>query len=82
MLVATYILVLFWQTNKFYLLTVLATLKSYKDHGRQSLTANTLYLQELEFALQIFNYFFTSVFILEAAMKIIALGTLRYMRDR
>ncbi|XP_052765335.1 voltage-dependent T-type calcium channel subunit alpha-1I-like isoform X3 [Mya arenaria] len=38
--------------------------------------------KELEFALQIFNYFFTSVFILEAAMKIIALGTIRYMRDR
>ncbi|XP_053393144.1 voltage-dependent T-type calcium channel subunit alpha-1G-like isoform X2 [Mercenaria mercenaria] len=38
--------------------------------------------KELEFALQIFNYFFTSVFILEAAMKIIALGTLRYLRDR
>ncbi|KAL4240739.1 Voltage-dependent T-type calcium channel subunit alpha-1G [Mactra antiquata] len=38
--------------------------------------------KELEFALQIFNYFFTSVFILEAAMKIIALGTIRYLRDR
>ncbi|KAH3871517.1 hypothetical protein DPMN_034720 [Dreissena polymorpha] len=38
--------------------------------------------KELEFALQICNYFFTSVFILEAAMKIVALGTLRYFRDR
>ncbi|XP_071106235.1 voltage-dependent T-type calcium channel subunit alpha-1G-like isoform X3 [Haliotis cracherodii] len=38
--------------------------------------------QELEFALKIFNYFFTSVFILEAIMKIVALGFLRYMRDR
>lgn len=37
---------------------------------------------ELQFALQIFNYFFTSVFILEAIMKIVALGTIRYMKDR
>ena len=39
-------------------------------------------LQELEFALQIFNFFFTSVFILEAAVKIIALGLMRYLSDR
>lgn len=38
--------------------------------------------QELQFALKIFNYFFTSVFILEAIMKIVALGFLRYIRDR
>lgn len=38
--------------------------------------------KELEFSLQIFNYFFTSVFILEAVMKIVALGILRYLRDR
>nr|KAG5713418.1 hypothetical protein BaRGS_024966 [Batillaria attramentaria] len=37
---------------------------------------------ELEFALKIFNYFFTSVFILEAVMKIVALGFLRYIKDR
>ncbi|XP_025084578.1 voltage-dependent T-type calcium channel subunit alpha-1G-like isoform X7 [Pomacea canaliculata] len=37
---------------------------------------------ELEFALMIFNYFFTSVFILEAAMKIVALGFFRYIKDR
>lgn len=30
----------------------------------------------------IFNYFFTSVFILEAAMKIVALGFFRYIKDR
>ncbi|KAK7113083.1 hypothetical protein V1264_012439 [Littorina saxatilis] len=36
----------------------------------------------LEFALKIFNYFFTSVFILEAAMKIVSLGFVRYIRDR
>jgi voltage-dependent calcium channel T type alpha-1G len=39
-------------------------------------------LQELEFALKIFNYFFTSVFIMEATMKIIALGMIRYIKDR
>ena len=39
-------------------------------------------MQELQFALKIFNYFFTSVFILEAIMKIVALGFLRYIRDR
>ncbi|KAH9513030.1 Voltage-dependent T-type calcium channel subunit alpha-1H [Bulinus truncatus] len=38
--------------------------------------------QELEFALKIFNFFFTSVFILEALMKIVALGFLRYIKDR
>ncbi|XP_059138724.1 voltage-dependent T-type calcium channel subunit alpha-1G-like isoform X5 [Physella acuta] len=37
---------------------------------------------ELEHALKIFNFFFTSVFILEAAMKIIALGFLRFIKDR
>ncbi|KAL8610475.1 hypothetical protein ACOMHN_060395 [Nucella lapillus] len=37
---------------------------------------------ELQFALKIFNYFFTSVFILEAAMKIVSLGFLRYIKDR
>ncbi|XP_052824853.1 voltage-dependent T-type calcium channel subunit alpha-1I isoform X2 [Octopus bimaculoides] len=36
----------------------------------------------LEFALKIFNYFFTSVFILEATMKMVALGFMRYMRER
>lgn len=39
-------------------------------------------LQQLQFALKIFNYFFTSVFILEAVMKIIALGVVRYFKDR
>ncbi|KAK3601868.1 hypothetical protein CHS0354_041799 [Potamilus streckersoni] len=38
--------------------------------------------EELKFALKIFNYFFTSVFILEAAMKVISLGWIRYFRDR
>lgn len=41
-----------------------------------------MYLQELAFALQIFNFFFTSVFILEAAVKIVALGLMRYLSDR
>ncbi|XP_061166104.1 voltage-dependent T-type calcium channel subunit alpha-1H-like [Saccostrea echinata] len=37
---------------------------------------------ELEFALKIFNYFFTSVFIIEASLKILALGLVRYIKDR
>uniref|UniRef100_T1DC41 Voltage-dependent T-type calcium channel subunit alpha n=2 Tax=Entelegynae TaxID=74971 RepID=T1DC41_CUPSA len=37
---------------------------------------------ELEYALKVFNYFFTAVFILEAAMKIVALGLRRYLSDR
>ena len=37
---------------------------------------------ELEFALKIFNYFFTGIFIIEAGMKISALGLQRYLSDR
>ncbi|XP_066974796.1 voltage-dependent T-type calcium channel subunit alpha-1G isoform X1 [Macrobrachium rosenbergii] len=37
--------------------------------------------KELEYALQIFNYFFTAVFILESAMKMVALGCRRYFQD-
>lgn len=36
----------------------------------------------LEYALKIFNYFFTAVFILEAAMKLVALGFKLYMKDK
>uniref|UniRef100_A0A182J185 Ion transport domain-containing protein n=1 Tax=Anopheles atroparvus TaxID=41427 RepID=A0A182J185_ANOAO len=36
----------------------------------------------LEYALKIFNYFFTAVFILEAAMKLLALGAKIYLKDR
>jgi len=39
-------------------------------------------LQELEFALKIFNYFFTSMFVVEAAVKTISLGVVRYITDR
>jgi len=38
--------------------------------------------QELEFALKIFNYFFTSMFVIEAAIKTISLGVVRYITDR
>ncbi|XP_050718751.1 voltage-dependent T-type calcium channel subunit alpha-1G-like isoform X6 [Eriocheir sinensis] len=38
--------------------------------------------KELEYALQIFNYFFTAVFILESVMKMVALGCRRYFQDR
>ena len=31
------------------------------------------FLQELEFALKVFNYFFTAIFIVEAGMKVAAL---------
>lgn len=36
----------------------------------------------LEYALKIFNYFFTAVFILEAIMKLVALGFKIYMKDK
>lgn len=36
----------------------------------------------LEYALKIFNYFFTAVFILEALMKLVALGIKLYMKDK
>lgn len=36
----------------------------------------------LEYALKIFNYFFTAVFILEAVMKLVALGIRLYMKDK
>ena len=38
--------------------------------------------QSLQYALKIFNYFFTCVFILEAIVKIVALGVVRYFKDR
>ena len=38
--------------------------------------------QGLAYALKVFNYFFTAVFILEAGMKIAALGCGRYLNDR
>lgn len=36
----------------------------------------------LEYALKIFNYFFTAVFIIEAIMKLVALGLRIYMKDK
>ena len=38
--------------------------------------------QELEYALKLFNYFFTGIFIVEAGMKVSALGLTRYLSDR
>lgn len=38
--------------------------------------------QGLEYALKIFNYFFTAVFILELSMKLIALGILLYLKEK
>lgn len=35
----------------------------------------------LEYALKIFNYFFTAVFIVEAIMKVCALGLTYYLKD-
>ncbi|XP_027195936.2 ca[2+]-channel protein alpha[[1]] subunit T isoform X1 [Dermatophagoides pteronyssinus] len=37
---------------------------------------------ELEFALKLFNFIFTSVFIVEAIMKAVALGLKRYLTDK
>lgn len=36
----------------------------------------------LKYALKIFNYFFTAVFILESIMKLVALGVRLYMKDK
>lgn len=36
----------------------------------------------LQYALKIFNYFFTAVFILEAIMKLVALGFKIYLKDK
>lgn len=36
----------------------------------------------LEYALKIFNYFFTAVFIIEAIMKLVALGFRIYLKDK
>ncbi|XP_054719182.1 voltage-dependent T-type calcium channel subunit alpha-1H-like, partial [Uloborus diversus] len=38
--------------------------------------------KKLEYALKVFNYFFTAVFIVEAIMKIVALGILKYLKNR
>jgi len=47
----------------------------YTDNG-------CLFLQELQYTLKIFNFFFTSVFILEAIIRIISFGMFRYLLDR
>jgi len=39
-------------------------------------------MQELQFALKIFNFFFTSVFVLESGVKMTSLGCFRYLGDR
>lgn len=36
----------------------------------------------LTYALKIFNYFFTAVFILESIMKLVALGVQLYLKDK
>jgi voltage-dependent calcium channel T type alpha-1G len=36
----------------------------------------------LSYALKIFNYFFTAVFILESVMKVLALGMHLYFKDK
>ncbi|GFR09765.1 voltage-dependent T-type calcium channel subunit alpha-1H, partial [Trichonephila clavata] len=38
--------------------------------------------KKLEYALKVFNYFFTAVFIVEAVMKVVALGVLKYLKNR
>ena len=39
-------------------------------------------MQELNQALKIFNYFFTTTFCLEAALKVVALGPERYFSEK
>ena len=50
-------------------------------HAR-SFGVHCVSFQELRYALKVCNFFFTSVFILEAAAKIISQGFLRYFSDR
>lgn len=38
--------------------------------------------KELTYALKIFNYFFTAVFILESIMKLVALGIRLHVKDK
>ncbi|KAG8196966.1 hypothetical protein JTE90_009024 [Oedothorax gibbosus] len=38
--------------------------------------------KNLEYALKVFNYFFTAVFIAEAGMKVVALGIIKYFKNR
>ena len=40
------------------------------------------YWQELDYSLRVFNFFFTSTFCVEAALKVIALGPQHYFQDR
>lgn len=42
----------------------------------------TLSLQSLDLALKYCNYFFTSMFVLEAVLKLIAFGVRRFFKDR
>lgn len=41
-----------------------------------------IYSQELDYILKVFNYFFTSVFMLELAFKLLALGWKRYFKSK
>ena len=52
------------------------------NHSYSLLFRRQFYFQGLAYALKVFNYFFTAVFILEAGMKIAALGCGRYLNDR
>uniref|UniRef100_A0A061QLN8 Putative calcium-channel-like protein n=1 Tax=Cupiennius salei TaxID=6928 RepID=A0A061QLN8_CUPSA len=38
--------------------------------------------KKLEYALKVFNYFFTAVFVVEACMKVLALGLVKYIKNR
>jgi len=51
-------------------------------HRLQLVVLHWLSFQELRYALKVCNFFFTSVFVLEAAVKIISQGFLRYFSDR
>jgi len=50
--------------------------------NRAKFLSYNCFLQALEYALKIFNYFFTAVFILELFMKLVALGFQLYLKDR
>jgi len=39
-------------------------------------------LQELHYVLKLLNFLFTSIFLFEAIVKMVAYGVLRYVKDR
>lgn len=70
---------------EFYMMPTVGNACPVHFHSNVSTLLNSSFVfpyQILAYALKVFNYFFTAVFILEAGMKVSALGLGRYMNDR